>query len=195
VPVYGCGYYLDTNFADRVQGLGEERADRWMRWWDPSAYLPDAEMPMLWVTGSNDFAFALPGLQKSYRATQGPRTLCVRLRMPHGHGGPGENPEEIHAFANSILRGGKPLAMITGQGREGNEVWATFETDVPIVKAELNHTRDTGKWPDRKWMATEAQVEAGRITATLPEGATVHYLNLIDERDLVVSTEHVEVAE
>ncbi len=195
VPVYGCGYYLDMGFADRVQGLGEERAARWMRWWDPSAYLPDAAMPMLWVTGSNDFAFTLPGLQKSYRATKGPRTLCIRLRMPHGHGGPGENPEEIHVFANSLLKGGKPLARTTGQGRDGNEVWATFEAEVPIVKAELNYTKDTGKWQDREWTAIEAHVEPGKVTATLPEGTTVYYLNLIDERDLVVSTEHVEVAE
>ena len=24
--------------------------------WDPSKYLPSATMPMLWVTGTNDFA-------------------------------------------------------------------------------------------------------------------------------------------
>jgi len=195
VPVYGCGYYLDTAFADPVTGLGEERADRWMRWWDPSAYLPDAEMPMLWVTGSNDFAYTFPALQKSYRATQGPRTLAIRLRMPHGHGGPGENPEEIHAFANSLLRDGKPLARITGQGREGSEVWATFEAEVAIAKAELNFTKDSGAWQEREWEATEAQIEGDRVVATLPEGVTVYYMNLIDERDLVVSTEHVEVAD
>jgi dienelactone hydrolase len=193
VPVYGCGYTLDTTFAGSVTGLGEERAARWMRWWDPSVYLKDAAMPMLWVTGSNDFAFTFPALQKSYRTPKGPQTLCIRLRMPHGHGGPGENPEEIRVFADSILKGGEPLAKVTGQGREGREVWATFESVVPVVKAELNTTRDTGAWPDRKWDAAPAQVEGARVTATLPEGTTVYYLNLFDRRDCVVSTEHVEL--
>jgi len=195
VPVYGCGYTLDMGFADSVKGLGEEKAGRWMGWWDPSAYLKDAAMPMLWVTGSNDFAYTFPALQKSYRETKGPHTLCIRLRMPHGHGGPGENPEEIHAFADSLLKGGQPLARVTSQGREGNQVWATFEAVVPVVKAELNTTKDTGAWQERKWEAVPAQlVGTGKVTATLPEGTTVYYLNLIDRRDLVVSTEHVELA-
>jgi len=194
VPVYGCGYYLDTTFGSAVRGLGGERTDRWMRWWDPSVYLKDAAMPMLWVTGSNDFAYCFPALQQSYRATGGPRTLCIRLRMPHGHGPPGENPEEIRVFADSLFQGGAPLATITGQGREGDRVWATYDSAVPILRAELNYTKATGNWPDRLWEAAPADLDgAGKVTATLPEGVTVYYLNLVDERDLVVSTENVEL--
>ncbi len=193
VPVYGCGFTLDMSFAGAVRGLGKERGDRWMRWWDPSVYLPAAPMPMLWVTGSNDFAYTFNALQKSYRLPKGPRTLCIRLRMPHGHGGPGENPEEIHAFADSILKGGDSLPRITGQGRDGKHVWATFESTVPVVSAELNITKDLGNWPDRKWDALPAKVEAGKVTAELPDGVTVYYLNLYDRRSLCVSTEHEEV--
>ncbi len=193
VPVYGCGYYLETGFGDELRALGQEQAERWMRWWDPSGYLRNAAMPMLWVTGSNDFAYTLPALQASYRLAGGPRTLCVRLRMPHGHGGPGEKPEEIRAFADSILKGGRPLAEITAQGREGATVWLGFHTEVPVAHAELNFTRDTGRWQDREWQAVPAAVDtAGRITAALPPGVTVYYLNLVDERSLVVSSEHVE---
>jgi hypothetical protein len=147
---------------------------------------------MLWVTGSNDFAYWLPALQKSYRATKGPRVLCIRLRMPHGQE-PGQNPEEIHVFADSIVKGGLPLATVTGQGRDGNSVWATFQSAVPIVRAELNITRDTGNWTERNWEALRAQVSDGKVNATLPQGATAYYLNLIDSRNLVVSTEHVEL--
>ena len=194
VPVYGCGYTLDMGFAASVTNLGKERGDRWMRWWDPSVYLKDAPMPMAWVTGSNDFAYWFPALQKSYRLPVGPRTLCIRLRMPHGHGAAGEAPKEIHVFADSILKGGDPLPRITGQGRNGTQAWATFESAHPLKKAELNVTKDTDpKWPERKWEALPAQVEAGRVTAILPEGVTVYYLNLFDDRDVVVSTEHEEM--
>ena len=115
--------------------------------------------------------------------------------MPHGHGDAGEGPKEIFAFADSVLKGGVPLPRLTGQGRESNLVWATFESAGKITKAELNITRDMGKWPDRKWEALPAQVDAtGRVTATVPEGTTVYYLNLFDDRDCVVSTEHEEVS-
>jgi len=195
VPVYGCGFTTEHGFAGSVNGLGKERGDRWMRWWDPSAYLRDAAMPMLWVTGSNDFAYTLNAVQKSYRLPKGPRTLCIRLRMPHGHGDAGEGPKEIYAFADSVLKGGDPLVKITGQGRDGNQVWATYESKRPIVKAELNTTRDAGKWQDRKWEATPAQLSApGKATVTLPEGVAVYYLNLFDDRNLAVSTEHEELA-
>jgi len=195
VPVYGCGFTNEHGFAGSVSNLGKERGDRWMRWWDPSAYLADAPMPMLWVTGSNDFAYTMNALQKSYRLPSGPRALCVRLRMPHGHGDAGEGPKEIFAFADSILKQGIPLLKVTGQGRDGRDVRATFQGECKVRKAELNVTSDTGRWQDRKWHAVPATVSDGnRVTATLPEGTTVYYLNLFDERDCVVSTEHEEVA-
>ena len=194
-PVYGCGFTNEHGFAGSVAGLGKERGDRWMRWWDPSSYLGNASMPILWVTGSNDFAYTMNALQKSYRLPKSPRTLCLRLRMPHGHGPAGEGPKEIQVFADSLLKGGDPLPRITGQGRENNQVWATYESKVAVTKAELNCTKDTGKWQDRKWEAAPAQLDGkGKVTATLPENISVCYINLFDERDCVVSTEHEEVA-
>ncbi len=193
VPVYGCGFTDQHAFANSVKNLGPERAARWMAWWDPSTYLPDAQMPLLWVDGSNDFAYTFNALQLSYRLPKGPRTLCVRLRMVHGHD-PGEVPEEIHVFADSILKHGAPLPRITGQGREAASVWATYEAPVKIAKAELEYTRDTGRWQDRKWETNPADLTAGRVTAALPTGTRVYYLNLIDDRGCIVSTEHEEIS-
>jgi hypothetical protein len=36
-----------------------------MAWWYPSVYLGNAEIPILWVTGSNDFAYTMNALQRS----------------------------------------------------------------------------------------------------------------------------------
>ena len=191
-PVYGCGFTNEHGFAASVAASGKDKGARWMRWWDPSVYLKDAPMPMLWVTGTNDFAYTFNALQKSYRLPSGPRTLATRVRMPHGHGPAGEAPKEIQVFADSLLRGRDPLPKITGQGRDGNQVWATFESKQPVTKAELNITRDRGHWQERKWDTLPAQVSSpGKVAATLPEGVSVYYLNLFD-RDCAVSTEHVE---
>jgi len=192
IPVYGCGFTDKHGFADSVEKLGPERAARWMAWWDPSVYLGDSEMPLLWVTGSNDFAYTMNALQLSYRLPKGPRWLCVRLRMPHGHG-PGETPEEIRVFADSILKAGTALPRITGQGREGTNVWATYASKARVDKAELNYTKDAGRWQDRKWEAIPAELSANKINCSLPEGTRVYYLNLFDERGCAVSTEHEDL--
>jgi dienelactone hydrolase len=190
VPVYGCGFYRDTIFANELAKLSPDHAQQWLDRWDPSAYLGEAEMPFLWVTGSNDFAYPMNALQESYRLPTGPRWLCIRLRMPHGHGGPGENPEEIRVFADSILKGGPPLPTITSEGRSETNAWVTFTAKVPILRAELNYTKDAGRWQDRKWESEPVQLESGRAMAALPEGTRVFYFNLVDERNCVVSTEH-----
>ena len=192
-PVYGCGFLgEDSVWLDAFAKMGKEKADKWLQLWDPSQYLRQAKMPFLWVNGTNDFAYPLDSYQKSYRLPATERTLAIRIRMAHAHGGPGEKPEEIHAFANALVNGGVPLARITGQGVEKGEAWATFTSKAPVVKAELSFTRDAGKWPQRKWESAEARIRDGRASAPVPDGARVFYLNLVDERNLVVSTEHVE---
>jgi dienelactone hydrolase len=194
VPVYGCGFTNEHGFAGSVERLGPERAARWMRWWDPSTYLSQAKIPMLWVTGSNDFAYTFNALQKSYRLPAAPRTLCIRLRMQHAHGGPGENPKEIQVFADSVVNQGAPLPKLISQGREGRHVWAQLDAATPLTKAELNFTKDVGPWQQRLWQAVPAEMSAdGKVSAELPEGVRVYYLNITDNRDCVVSTEHEEV--
>jgi hypothetical protein len=191
VPVYGCGF-TDKIWPEPFKTMGPENTRKWLQLWDPAVYLPLVKMPMLWVDGSNDFAYTMDYLQKSYRLSPAPRTVCVRLRMPHSHGGPGENPKEILAMAESLFSNGVPLARITKVGRDDGYVWALAESDAPIQKAELNFTTDTGKWQDRKWQTLPAAWDAttGKASAALPEAASVYYFNLTDNRDLVVSSEH-----
>ncbi len=197
VPVYGCGFLGENStWLGQFASMGKEKAGKWLDLWDPSAHLPGAKMPMLWVTGTNDFAYPMDSLRKSYRLPPGERTLCLRIRMPHGHGGAGENPEEIHAFADSILRDGQGMARITGRGREGGRAWITFKSPRPIARAELILTLDTGKWQARKWDSSPAPLDAAasRVSAVLPDGVKVYYFNLIDEQGLVLSSEHEEMA-
>jgi dienelactone hydrolase len=193
VPVYGCGHLGDNSvWLPAFDKMGAERAARWLTLWDPARYLTHVRMPMLWVNGTNDFAYPMDSWRKSYRLPKTPQTLCLRVRMPHGHGPAGENPEEIHIEANALLKGGVPLPTITNQGRDNNEVWVTYESKSAIVKAELNCTRDTGKWQDRKWESVPATVDTDnkRVAARLPEAVTVYYFNIIDARECAVSSEH-----
>lgn len=195
-PVYGCGYLGDNSaWLPTFQQMGRNRAARWLALWDPAVYLPRARMPMLWVDGTNDFAYPLDSVQKSYRLPRRARTLCTRVRMPHGHGGPGENPKEILAMADALFRKTAPLAHIDRLARDGNSAAVTFHATTPIARAELNYTTDSGKWQERNWKTAPANLDSvkGYASALLPAGVTVYYFNLIDDRDLVVSSEHEEI--
>lgn len=194
-PVYGCGFLGENSaWLPAFENMGQQKAELWLKQWDPSQFLGNSRMPILWVNGTNDFAYPMDSWKKSYLLPQTDRTLCLRIRMPHGHGPAGENPEEIQVFADSILKQEKPLPRIQEQGTEGDKVWAVFQSDVTISKAELCFTRKIGRWQDREWESISADIDTvtSRVSATVPSDATVFYLNLIDERDCVVSTMHVE---
>ncbi|WP_165245628.1 alpha/beta hydrolase family protein [Paludisphaera soli] len=194
VPVYGCGFLGENSvWKPEIDKLGPT-GERWLALWDPSHYLPLGKAPKLWVTGTNDFAYPLDSLRKSYRASGGDSTLSIRLRMPHGHGGAGENPEEIRTFADSILKHGPGLPRV-GPIREDGEILTTnYEGDSPIVRAELLFTKADGPWPERLWEAVDAAVDptSKTVTARRPEAARAYYFNLLDERGQVVSTPHRE---
>ncbi|MDG3003181.1 alpha/beta hydrolase family protein [Paludisphaera mucosa] len=194
-PVYGCGFLGEAStWKAEIDKLGDT-GRRWLALWDPSHYLPGGTMPKLWVTGTNDFAYPLDSLQKSYRAAGGESTLAVRLRMPHGHGGAGENPEEIHAFADSILKGGPSLARVGPLTRKGEGVEASYQGAASIVRAELLATKDGGPWTGRLWEAAEARIDptARVASAKISDGVRAAFLNLYDDRGRVVSSEHLEL--
>lgn len=189
-PVYGCGFLGDNSgWADKFEGMGKEKAERWLSLWDPSAHLPRARLPMLWVTGTNETAYRFDSFLKTIRLPGGPQTFCVRVRLPHGHP-TGMAPKEIPALAEALFRGGNPLARITGTGREGRRLRVSFESREPVVLAELNYTTDAGEWSKREWRTAPAAIDAksGTAAAEAPEGATALYINLTDARECVVSS-------
>lgn len=193
IPVYGCGHLAENStWLPQFKQLGPEQAQVWVQQWDPSMYLPKAAMPMLWVNGTNDFAYPMDSWQKSYRLPTGPRTLCLKIRMPHSHPA-GETPAEILAFADQHLRDGVPLATVSDQTFAADRLSTTYSSRIPIVKAELCFTRDEGAWQQRDWQTQPAELDTttSRATASVPPDARVFYLNLQDEQGHIISTEHI----
>ncbi len=160
--------------------------------YDGSAYFKKVTIPTLWVNGTNDSHFPMPSTQKSAQAVSGPATLRFELRMNHGHGS-GWRPSEIYAFADSIVKDGQPLVRIAKPKIAEGHVTVSFSSASNVTKSELLYTRDKGLWPKRKWETASAIISESTISATVPGSATVVLFNLTDERDLMVSSEFVEV--
>ncbi|HLP57515.1 MAG TPA: acetylxylan esterase [Candidatus Deferrimicrobium sp.] len=194
IPVYGCGFWDECPpWATKLQALGNN-GQKWLNMWDVSLYLSDIKIPILWVSYVNDKNFPLPALQKSYGLPGGNTTLCIRSEWTHSHW-QGMKVGEIAAFAESIFDKEKPLPEILEQGRDNQEVWLTFKSQVPVLNAVFNYTTDSGVWKNRQWKAFQAKLDPvkNRVTASIPKDTTVYYIHLMDKRKLIVSAPHVEI--
>lgn len=201
VPVYGCGFLHENSFwkPERFDKVAPERRDRWVNAFDPSKYLPGVTCPILFVNGTNDFAYPLDSYRRTYQAVPhfedlaNPARLCVTLRMPHGHEA-GWNPKEIGLFVDSVLKAGEPLAKLSAPVSNGSTTSAQVAAGVPIEKAELLYAVDTGPWQERTWKAVPARVLDGKVEAELPaERPLVYFLNVTDRRGAVASSPHADV--
>lgn len=190
------GNFFDenTNTGKGILSDGLVEANYLLGLWHPDIYLRDVKKPMLWVSFTNDAYLPLNSFQESSRLPRGPRALSIRVGNPPDEAAAIEM-KEIEVFADSIVRGGVPLPEVSIRRREGMKVGVNFQSKTPVKKVELNFTTDAGPWAKRRWESIEAETDlaAGTAIGTLPEGATAYFFNVIDDRGLVVSTDHFNV--
>jgi len=136
-PVYGCGF-LDQNsfWVPTFEKMPAEIRQRWVALFDPSQYLGEVDCPILFLNGSNDFAYPMDSYQKSYRLVKkSPMSLSLRIRLPHGHNW---TFKEVDAFVDSQLKGGEPVPSLAEMKIAGDVASARFHSKVPVVKTEFS---------------------------------------------------------
>lgn len=192
VPVYGCGFLGDDSiWLPTFRRMSPEARERWLTNFDPSRYLAGARCPMLFVDGTNDFAYPLDSLQKSYELVPGPVELCLKPRMPHSHPD-GWSAREIGIFVDGLLKSGKPLARLGPLEIEGSQVTAEFQGSVPVVDGRLHYAVADGPWNKRTWASMRVNVAGGKVIGELPRlRPIVCYISITDQRSAHVSTPHV----
>lgn len=195
-PVYGCGFLGEnSSWLERVmQDMPPERAEKWVRLWDPARYVGRNKTPLLFCNGTNDLHFRPDSWQKTYQVANAPVTLSMKVRMGHGHY-PDGDPKEITIFANSITQKGEPLAEIVKQTASNGRAEIEYKNskEFPVSKVEFNYTTDEGDWVKRRWMTKPADLDASgkKASAVVPSGVTAYYFNVIDTRGTYVSSPHV----
>jgi len=194
IPVYACGYLdEDSAWLARFGKMTPELKKRWIANFDPSRYLAGATCPMLFVNGTNDFAYPLGSYKKSYELPAGPVALCIRVKMPHGHP-QGWAPIEIGLFADSYFKQGKPLAKIGPMKVDEGIATSTYNSPAKIVSAQLHYAVAKGTWQSRNWTTVDGTFERGALHAKLPQARPiVAYLTVTDERGALVSTPHMVI--
>lgn len=198
VPVYGCGF-LQGNSAwlKYFAAMPEDWRSEWNQAFDPSSYIGRAKMPVLFVNGTNDFAYPLDSYQNTYNLAKDCQ-VCVTVNMPHGHP-PGWAPVEIGLFADQYVRRGKPLPVLKSLLVRTPEK-ATFRTSLESTEAPqiaaVHWTTDVGAWQTRKWQSQEVPIKGGHFNVEVPvERPIVLFTTVKDGRGATISTEHVELKE
>lgn len=189
VPVYGCGFLHENSvWKPKLDGFTAERRDRWVNAFDPSKYLPGVRCPILFVNGTNDFAYPLDSYQKCYSLVKSPRTLSIQIRLPHGHIW---TFKEVDTFIDSQLKKGEPLTEVGAMTRDGAVVSAKVASKGKLKSAQLHYAVNKGAWQKREWKSLPADIRDGVVFGKLPEDRPlVFYLEVLDERGLKVSTAH-----
>ncbi|MGL6075535.1 MAG: alpha/beta hydrolase family protein [Fimbriiglobus sp.] len=193
VPVYGCGFLHENSVwkESRFDKVPAERREAWVKAFDPSQYLPSVSCPILFLNGTNDFAYPPDSYQKSYSLVKSPKTISLRVRLPHGHIW---TFKEVDTFIDSHLNKAEPLPTLSEMKRENDTVSATATSTVELKSAHLHYAVTTGAWQKREWKTIPATLQDGKIMAKLPaDRPLVYQLAVTDQRGLEVTTPHAEI--
>lgn len=178
IPIYGCGHLFDAeNFWGKA--LGNNAVYREV--WDPMVRIKQARMPVLWFSWPGDEHFPLNCQAACYLAARGPRMVALLPGMRHSHPA-GWNPPDSYAFAESIVRTGKPWLRQLSCREKGGAVQVEFVSSKPLDRAVLISTADTGFTGGRKWTETRATLAIKKrriaVLATLPPETTAWFVNV-----------------
>ena len=171
IPVYGGGYI-------HKHEMTPEQFREYNTKWDPSAHLPYAKMPMLWVSGFNEPVFPLNLFSKSSGTAGGTSILCIRPFLPHGHGFGWEEVWEIGGFANGVVKGGPAMPTVARPrvDRKDGLVHAKFTGN--LKRAMLGFTT-ARQWKNQALHTIPCNIVNDEVIASkpLPKGTTAFMIN------------------
>jgi len=171
IPVYGGGYI-------HKHEMTPEQYREYLAKWDPSAHLPYAKMPMLWVSGFNEPVFPLNLFSRSAETAKGTSTLCIRPFLPHGHGFGWEEVWEIGGFANGVVKGNAPMPSF-GQPRLDPKDGLVHAKFTGNVKGAVVGFTTAGEWKNQILSSIPCTIGKDEVIANkpLPAGTTAFMIN------------------
>ncbi len=196
VPVYGCGFLHENSaWLNRFEKMSVTERDRWIKLWDPSQYLSKVSQPILFVNGTNDFAYPLDSYMKSFDLVAGDKQLCITVNMPHSHPA-GWAPPEIALFIDQHVSNGQPLLRVSDPQVQDGQVTievSGMSSENALVSADLHYTTGSEAINQRQWQTRAASLgslgETIKVTAAAPPPeATAWFLTVKDSRQATVST-------
>lgn len=190
VPVYGCGYLWQSGrMKTQLNQLTSADRQTWIKQYDPSHYIRETAMPILFLNDANDPYFAMRSYMKTYHEVKN-KNLCIKVHLKHSHHA-GWSNREIYCFINHYINHTKALPVIDKYVKRDDIIIAKVHSPVKIDKAFLHYTLNASvSGTNRKWNTKSVRYKNGEIKSPVPpEETTIWYLSLKDKRGLKVSGE------
>lgn len=181
IPVYGGGFIHESDNDGLSQwfppkNMTDAQFRDYRTKWDPSAHLPHAKMPMLWVTSVADPVFQLDIFAHSAQSAGGDSRLCMRPWMIHGHGNGWNDAPEIGQFADSIVKDGPALPKLHRPETKPDSriVHTKYEGKGKFTEAWIYYTTSEDKWKNRKWHFIQCSIGDEELVSqeALPQATT-----------------------
>lgn len=170
VPVYGCGFLQEKSvWLNRFDSLGTTASQKWVRLWDPSQYVSNIKSEVLFINGTNDFAYPVESWQKTVGITPKAAQLMIP-QMKHNHEY-GAKPKEIAHFMVQIT----PLPKVSIPRQKGTRFVSRIKQSQSIQSATLVFTKEEAPNKERKWETLPAKVKNNRIEARGEKGTKAAY--------------------
>ena len=190
MPVYGCGFLRENSVWKESEfgKMTQTQSDRWHQLWDPSTYLGSAQMPVFFLNGSNDFAYPMDSYAKSCALVQSEKNYSIQLRMKHGHL---FDFPEFFVAADHYLREGTALPFVSRPKLRKGNLKASVKTKTKLLTARLHFTMGAhADNKEREWLTRPLSLKGTQIQGGAPpEEATAFYIDVKDERKILVSSE------
>lgn len=175
VPVYGAGFLHEGSVWDRqFDSLGIDGTKRWVELWDPSSYVGNSTMPMLFVNGTNDFAYFVENWQRTANLAKDAQfSMIPELKHSHLHGAV---PGEIYNFISHHLENKSEFISSIRFRKKGTKA------DYKITNAKdvyLAYTVDSTRSPAREWKLVPLEKPSGNIA--IPSEARLWYIYWLDK--------------
>lgn len=173
-PVYGCGFYDESDvFKQNLNALSPKVKARWMKYFDPSVYLPYSKPFMFFINGNKDKHYNVEPYMKTYELSRN-KQVCIIPDMPHSHKD-GWAPVEIRTFFDGALNG-NPHPFVTANiiAREKNQLTVILKpvAGKQVASAEFYYTNDMASDNEhRVWQHTPATTngDTRKIVQRIPK--------------------------
>lgn len=193
VPVYGCGFYDESDvFKRSLDALSLENKNKWMRYFDPSVYLPFSQAQFCFVNGNKDKFYNVIPYSKTYNLVpESQRTVLLLPDMKHSHEW-GWEPHEIRYFTESVLNGKPSLTRLGKIANDGSQLSTTFVSPVTLWSAEFHFSNDTlSDNESRVWLKQKVAIDRNKktlSTAVPKEGFKYGFFHVKDHRNVSASS-------
>ena len=170
VPVYGCGFLHEKSvWLNRFDSLGTTASQQWVRLWDPSQYVSNIKSEVLFINGTNDFAYPVESWQKTVEITPKAAQLMIpQIRHNHDYVA---KPKEIAPF----MRSPTDLPEISIPRQKGTRFVSTIKPKQSIQSATLVFTKEEAPNKERKWETLPAKIKNNQIKAKGEKGIKAAY--------------------